>query len=116
MKNAENGLKSSLNITEQTWVAGHKGVYSAVNKFSTLMYQFNVHNQAPKEKKESFSGDLVRFDDSYHAWFEKDGAECCLLNHVDGDAGPSCPKFVRSENLILSRFFAVIKACSPLGD
>jgi transposase len=51
-----------------------------------------------RERKPHF-GELVQLDGSFHAWFEKRGAESCLLTLVDDATGRSTGRFSAQETI-----------------
>ncbi|GMO18351.1 MAG: ISNCY-like element ISTde1 family transposase [Treponemataceae bacterium] len=51
-----------------------------------------------RERKPHF-GDMVQFDGSLHAWFEKRGVKCCLMNMVDDATGKTYAQFFEEETI-----------------
>jgi transposase len=51
-----------------------------------------------RERRACF-GDLIQFDGSHHAWFEKRGGKCCLMNMVDDATGKTYAQFFEQETI-----------------
>jgi transposase len=57
----------------------------------------SAHRQ--RRERSACFGDLVQFDGSHHAWFEKRRGKCCLMNMVDDATGTTYSQIFEQETI-----------------